>query len=135
MRVLNNGFGPLLSAVRMRGYRPVINWFTDPDNISGSASWVVSNVSKASAIGPDGSTSDGCLLTCTANAANSFNQAYNSATIGGDTRTYKFLYKPGTAAWIRVLYYDGGGTNRVTLWLTPQLMPLGLCQLVAAGGR
>lgn len=118
-------------AVRMRGYRPVINWFTDPNNISGSASWAANNISKASATGPDGSTSDGCLLTCTANAANSILQNYNSSTVGGITRTERFLYKPGTATWIRVLYYDGGGTNRITLWFNATTNTLGT---VSTGG-
>jgi hypothetical protein len=48
-------------AIRMRGYRPVVNWFVSPDDIAGSASWSVSNVSKASAIGPDGVSSDAIL--------------------------------------------------------------------------
>lgn len=112
-------------AVRMRGYRPVINWFTDPDNISGSASWATSNISKASAIGPDGATSDGCLITCEANAANNIRQTYNSATVGGNIRTERFLYKPGTAAWMRVLYYDGGGSNRILLWLNATTHTIG----------
>ena len=107
-------------AVRMRGYRPVINWFVSPNDIAGSASWIVGNVSKASAIGPDGSTSDGCLLTCTANAANSISQNYNSAKVGGNTRTYRFLYKPGTAGWVRVLFY-AGSTDRVSLWFNATL--------------
>lgn len=118
-------------AIEMRGYRPVINWFTDPNNISGSASWAANNISKASATGPDGSTSDGCLLTCTANAANSLQQNYNSSTVGGITRTERFLYKPGTATWIRVLYYDGGGTNRITLWFNATTNTLGT---VSTGG-
>jgi len=119
-------------AVRMRGYRPVINWFADPDNIAGSASWVTSNISKASATGPDGSTSDGCLLTCTANAANSISQNYNSATVGGNTRTYRFLYKPGTAGWVRVLFY-AGSTDRVSLWFNATTNTLGTVSTGGAG--
>ena len=117
-------------AIEMRGYRPVINWFTDPNNISGSANWITSNVSKASATGPDGASSDGCLLTCTTNAANNLRQAYLPATIGGDTRTYRFLYKPGTAGWMRVLFY-AGSTDRVTLWFNATTNTLGT---VSTGG-
>jgi len=112
-------------AVRMRGYRPVINWFADPDNISGSANWAVSNVSKASATGPDGVTSNGCLITCTANAANYIRQVYISSNIGGNTRTYRFLYKPGTASWMMVQYTDGG-TYRVKLWFNASTNTLGV---------
>ena len=117
-------------AVRMRGYRPVINWFTDPDNISGSASWATSNVSKASAIGPDGGSSDGCLLTCTLNDSNYIRQSYNSATVGGNTRTERFLYKPGTAGWMRILFY-AGSTDRVSLWFNATTNVLGT---VSTGG-
>ena len=117
-------------AVRMRGYRPVINWFTSPDNISGSASWAVSNASKASATGPDGSTSDGCLVTCTANSANYIRQWYTSENIGGNTRTERFLYKPGTAAWMRLLLF-AGSTDRVSLWFNATTNVLGT---VSTGG-
>ena len=129
-----NHIGKLVSipsgAVRMRGYRPVINWFTSPDNISGSANWAVSNASKAPATGPDGSTSDGCLVTCTANAANHIRQGYTSENIGGNTRTGRFLYKPGTAAWMRLLLF-AGSTDRVSLWFNATTNVIGT---VSTGG-
>ena len=112
-------------AVRMRGYRPVVNWFASPDDIAGSASWAVSNVVKALATGPNGVSADGCLLTCTANAANYIRQVYISSNIGGNTRTYRFLYKPGTAAWMMVQYTDGG-TYRVKLWFNATTNTLGV---------
>ena len=68
-------------AIEMRGYRPVINWFVDPNNIAGSADWLVNNVSKAAVLGPDGSASDGCLVTCTANNSNYIRQTYASVDI------------------------------------------------------
>ena len=117
-------------AVRMRGYRPVINWFVSPNDMVGSASWAVSNVTKSAATGPDGSSSDGCLITCTANNSNHFRQSYTSENLGGNTRTYRFLYKPGTAAWIRLLFYDGA-TNRVTIWFNATTNTLGT---VSTGG-
>lgn len=118
-------------AVRMRGYRPVINWFVSPNDIAGSASWAVSNVSKASATGPDGVTSDGCLVTCTANNSNYVRQSYTSSNLGGDTRTYRFLYKPdASSGWIRVLYY-AGSTDRVSLWFNATTNVLGT---VSTGG-
>ena len=116
-------------AIEMRGYRPVINWFADPDNIAGSANWAVSNVSKSAATGPDGSAADGCLLTCTANNSNYIRQVYTSESLGGNTRTYRFLYKPGTAGWLRVIYYTG--SNRVSLWFNATTNVLGT---VSTGG-
>lgn len=111
-------------AIEMRGYRPVINWFVDPNNIAGSADWAVNNVSKSAVTGPDGSSSDGCLITGTANSPNYIRQQYNSAGIGGNTRTYRFLYKPGTAGWIRTLFY-AGIADRVTLWFNATTNVLG----------
>lgn len=119
-------------AVRMRGYRPVVNWFADPDNISGSASWAVSNVSKASATGPDGAASDGCLITCTSNTSNNIRQLYTSGNLGGNTRTYRFLYKPGTAGWLRVIYY-GGSTDRVSLWFNATTNTIGTVSTSGSG--
>jgi len=117
-------------AVRMRGYRPVVNWVSSPDNISGSANWAVSNVLKASATGPDGVTSDGCLITCTANNSNHIRQSYTSESIGGNTRSYRFLYKPGTASWMRLLLF-AGSTDRVSLWFNATTNVLGT---VSTGG-
>ena len=93
----------------------MINWFTDPNNISVSANWTTSNVSKASATGPDGASSDGCLLTCTANAANNFRQAYSLQRLEGTPAPIDFYTNLATAGWMRVLFY-AGSTDRVTLW-------------------
>lgn len=118
-------------AIEMRGYRPVVNWFLSPNDIAGSENWVVSNASKSTVTGPDGSASDGCLVTCTANNSNYIRQTYASVDLGGNTRTYKFLYKPGTASWVRILFYDGGGTNRITLWFNATTNAIGT---VSTGG-
>lgn len=117
-------------AIEMRGYRPVINWLVSPNNMVGSAQWSVSNVSKAAVLGPDGSSSDGCLITCTANNSNYIRQSYLSHNIGGNTRTYRFLYKPGTAGWLRLMYY-AGSIDRVSLWFNATTNVLGT---VSTGG-
>lgn len=104
-------------AIEMAGYRSSINWFLDPDNIASSVNWAVSNVSKTSVLGVDNISYDACLLTVTSVAGGVYvRQSYNSLNIGGNSRTYKFLYKPGTAQWVRILFYDGTA-NRVSMWI------------------
>ena len=103
-------------AVRMRGYRPVVNWFISPENMAGSASWVADFSSKSSVIGPDGVVSDGCLWTVTTGPGNNIRQSYTPSNIGGSGyKAIRIRYKPGTSQWVRVFAYLDG-SNRIFFW-------------------
>lgn len=130
-----NDEGKLVSipsgAVRMRGYRPVVNWFVSPNDMVGSASWIVGNASKSAATGPDGVTSDGCLWTVTTGSGNNIRQSYTPSNIGGSGyKAIRIRYKPGTSQWVLVYVYLDG-SNRILFWCNLTTHAVGT---VASGG-
>jgi len=111
------------------GARSIRNVFSGSGDMYNSASWVTVNQSKAPALDPSGN-SGAVLCTVSSNATNSLQQAVTANTVAGNTRTLKLLYKPGTAAWQRMLLY-AGSTDRVTVWFNTLTNTIGT---ISTGG-
>lgn len=119
-------------AVAFEGARYVINYFTASGDMYNSANWAVLNQSKAAALDPVGD-SGAVLCTVTANSANYIRQSYAASAIPGTDRVFKILYKQGTSQWIRFRFYDGGATNRVSVWINATTNTIGTISTSGTG--
>lgn len=119
-------------AVGLAGARVVQNHFLNSNDMT-AADWVANNITKASALDPDGAAT-GVLLTAVISAANHYYQKFTQSSMPGscDTRTVKFLYYPGTAGWLRLMTYDGSG-NQVRVWFNATSNVIGTANSSGSG--